>query len=135
MSELFIIQSGLEKQKLFDHLQIRQLPFKAYIDDYNQIRSIPQNNYLWVCYQYVADFTGYNCYEVHMLFKFLFLPTKVISLFDFLSGSSTGLSLSEFQAYIASIKHYALIELGVVIPEPEQVSFSPLKSENANHSR
>ena len=126
---LFIIHREFDKKALYQYLRTLTLPYRVYVEDHFQKRSIPQNSYLWVCYTYLADAVGCDANEVHEVCKALFLLIRQISLFDFMQRTTTVLSAAEFQCYTEAVKQYAY-ELGVAISEPEKLMFK-----NADHSR
>lgn len=85
-------------------------------------RSLKQNRaYFGLIVQSVAEFCGYSVDEAHeaLAFKFLrigepdaLLPTR---------RSTTSLSTTEFEAYSAQCKQFAAEELGIYVPDPNEV--------------
>jgi hypothetical protein len=91
-------------------------------------RSQQFNRYYWaVVVELLSEHTGYTPDEVHDLLKMRFIP-KRLSLADdngeikgefVLGGSTRKMSTEEFGKYIETIREWAAIELGVIIPDPD----------------
>jgi hypothetical protein len=89
-------------------------------------RSNQQNRYYHgVVLALVADTTGYSTTECHELMKAMFLPdNKVVAgkMIHF-SRSTTGLTTTEFEDYLKHIREWASVDLGIYIPQPNEVDF------------
>lgn len=94
-------------------------------------RSDRQNRYMWgVCYALLAEATGHSAEDLHEYFKAKFLP-KELAFADangeivdsyVIGGSTTRLSTTEFEDYVAKIRLWALdMPRPIVIPEPNEV--------------
>jgi len=93
------------------------------------MRTNAQNSYYWkVCLGYLSDHTGYTKEEMHEALKHQYLKVtkhseKEGKTFDLETWRSTSdLDTVEFGEYIEHVKAFALITLGVHIPDPEQVA-------------
>jgi len=86
-------------------------------------RTNKQNAYYWgVVLDYIADYTGFETYEVHEEMKRMFNPKP--SKFNpevTVGGTTTKLTTDEFNEYIEKIIRWAAMTLGVVIPDPNEI--------------
>ena len=93
------------------------------IRPHREQRTSPQNRYLWgVCYALIAEHCGYEVDELHEALAMKFLRIED----DPLTGSprrrrTPKTDTAEFAAYVEACRRFAAVELGVVIPDPEQV--------------
>jgi hypothetical protein len=111
-------------QKEFMEIWIASIPegseVKVLISRAKKNRSNPQNNYLrGVVYPLISENTGYTNEEVHDAMKYKFLMTEDSPLVRVRSTAS--LSTIEFEAYLEQIKTWASSELGIVIPNPNDI--------------
>lgn len=92
-------------------------------------RTLSQNNYLWgVCYKIIGDELGYDIEEIHEIMKQRFLKRqkdvdfkgKKITLEKTLS--TTKLSTTQFNQYVDKVKMFASSELGIYIPDPNEIN-------------
>ena len=89
-------------------------------------RTLQQNKYLFgVCYKMIADETGHTPEEIHEVMKSMFLKDyadfngqKVVII-----KSTTSLNTKQFGEYVDKVKRFAAQELGIVIPDAEEVEF------------
>ena len=86
-------------------------------------RTLPQNRWLWgVVYKLISDHTGYTVDEIHDSMRAMFL---IDNLGKFpVVRSTTSLDTVAFSAYVESIRQFASEDLGVVIPDPEEVDIA-----------
>ena len=83
-----------------------------------KIRSDPQNRYYWgIIVKMLGAELGYEKNEIHeaLKWKFLQIPGKLPTV-----KSTTKLSTVEFNDYIDEIVRWAAIDLGVVLPDPDE---------------
>lgn len=104
-----------------------EITIKAYRDT----RSVQQNRYYWgVCLKLISESTGYTADELHHIFKHKYLIDKerARELVDSLienylpPRSTTDLDTVEFNEYLEKIKNFASLELGIYIPEPDEIT-------------
>ncbi len=91
-------------------------------------RSINQNNYYWgVVLKLLSDHTGHSSDELHEIMKTMFnskrveIETKSGLHYKVIGQSTTRLSTVKMEDYLANIRQWASLELGVSIPEPNEV--------------
>lgn len=92
-----------------------------------QNRSLKQNAYYHgVVLKILSEELGYTGLEIHEVLKHQFLPTH-----DFffkgeqymIAPSTTDLNTAEFEEYLSHIRTWASSELGIFIPEPNEIEF------------
>lgn len=89
------------------------------IQRYRKTRSLQGNRYYWgVIIPLTAEYCGYDDQEMHEALKIKFLSKKGIIPTVI---STTKLDTAQFSDYIEKIKRWASVDLGLVIPEPEEV--------------
>lgn len=96
-----------------------------------EIRSNRQNRYLWgVPYKLLSEHLGYTIEEIHDICKYKFLsrPEIIHNIIKHrdeeivITKSTTILNTADFERYTSSIRQWAS-ELGVFVPEPNEVSY------------
>ena len=89
------------------------------IQEKKYVRSLSQNNLLWLYYGIIEEDLGVPSQELHEIFKKKFLPPKFISLkgkeYE-ISGSTANLDKMEFQDYLDKI----CAETNVPIPDTKK---------------
>lgn len=87
-------------------------------------RSAQANRYYWgVVLAAISEHTGYEQDELHEYFKKRFNPVSV-ALADgeeTVGGSTSRMDVSAFHDYVERIRRFALTELNVTIPDPNEV--------------
>jgi len=89
-------------------------------------RSGKSNAYLFgVVYRAISDKTGYETEELHEIMKAKFSKKRKMTVHGeetiFYKGTS-GMEQEEFSEFIDKVIRFAAMELGVVVPEPNQVT-------------
>lgn len=101
------------------------------IERESRTRSNPQNAYLWgVVYKLIADHVGDDVDSIHEEMKTRFIPKHVERINVetgeveelTVAGSTRKLTTQEFSDYVESIQRWAASFLGLVIPDPGEVS-------------
>ena len=115
-------------ERFFDYLKVISGPVEVWVSKWYSARSKHQNNFYWKCVVgLIAAETGNTSDEIHELMKSIFLKRIVYILTK--SGvqekasvrSTTELTTKEFEEYLESIRRWSAQELGVIIPEPNEV--------------
>jgi|WetSurMetagenome_2_1015567.scaffolds.fasta_scaffold121759_2 hypothetical protein len=87
----------------------------------NQARSDKQNNYYWgVVIELARNFCGYTKDEMHDAFGMMFRKMEAVDGVPTIRSTST-MSTTEFNQYVEDCKQFAAVELGVYIPDPNEV--------------
>ncbi len=93
-------------------------------------RSNPQNSYYWgVIIKLISEHLGYTTEETHEILKYKFLkidfeiPQKSKAQTELvpISRSTTQLDTKEMEEYLSQVRMWASGDLGVFIPEPNEV--------------
>jgi hypothetical protein len=85
-------------------------------------RSLNQNQYYWgVVLKLIADHIGAETEEIHDALKYQFAAKRFIG--NLVAPASTKrLDTIDFEAYLEKVRRWAVEELGVVIPLPNEVT-------------
>lgn len=82
-------------------------------------RSNLQNRYYWGCVlDILSNETGFTHEEMHELMARKFLSYEKQGVM--FAKSTTSLNTVEFEEYLASIRHFASVDLGCFIPLPNE---------------
>lgn len=83
-------------------------------------RSNNQNAYYWgVVIELLCGHTGYTSNEMHDALRMLFLMDRRINPPRI--KSTTSLDTKEFEEYLTNIRQWASLDLGVYIPDPNEI--------------
>lgn len=90
-------------------------------------RSDSQNNLYWMWLGIISKDTGNSAEDIHKVFARKFIGVDVV---DFAGEkiakvkSTTRLSTEDFTAYLGQVEAFALTELGIVLPHPEDLYYN-----------
>jgi len=88
-------------------------------------RTLDQNAYLWVINTLISNETGMETDEVHTYLKERFAPKRKITVKGtetIIPKGTSQFTKEEFSEYIERIKRFAAIELGIVIPDSNEIN-------------
>ncbi len=113
----FQITDDLQRQRLKQFIDRRELPFQVEIGPLKEPRSISQNARLWALHTIAAAVTGYTPDEMHELMLCKFFGTKEIECGGVrrtvpLKRSSTR-EKKEFREFLDAVETFYASELGV----------------------
>ena len=87
-------------------------------------RSLDQNAYYWgVVVKILAWEIGYTKDEMHEALKVKFLTYENVKGIPTVL-STANLNTKQFEVYLEMVRRWAAMDLGIVIPEPNQVDFT-----------
>lgn len=115
-----------EKKKLFGVLQkLKPVRYSLSIKQWRKRRSVSQNKFYWgVVLDILSKETGFFPDELHDILKKKFNPkVKVLRQTgeEFLiGGTTTEMETLEFENYLESIRTWALTDLDIFIPLPNE---------------
>lgn len=116
-----------DKKKFFSILKVLKGEHAVAIKKKRAQRSGSQNRYYWsVVIAYLSEELGYTKEEVHQIMGRMFLKyVKSVSdgTEETFVRSTTSLASAEMTIYIESIRTFALSELGVYIPDPNEIIY------------
>lgn len=105
--------------------QLEGKPVEVSIGRLRHNRSLSQNNLMWAWYRHISQETGNDEQRLHVMFKGMFLPLEDLVLPNGetvkVVGSTRGLDTAAFGVFLDRIKAFAAQELGIALPEPDQV--------------
>jgi len=97
-------------------------PVEVTVKTQTKKRSSSQNRYYWgVVIPLISESTGYTLDEAHEAIKLKFLRIHGDKLDSV--GSTKKLSTKEFEDTMEEIRAFAINELSVYIPEPNEVDY------------
>jgi hypothetical protein len=116
-----------DKHKLFSILKNLKGSFAISLKKNKPTRSHAQSRYYWgVVLAYLSEETGFTKDEAHQLMQRMFLkyvkdvPDKKPQQFV---RSTTSLTTVEMNEYIEQIRTFAITELGIYIPDPNEIIY------------
>mgnify|MGYP002347766258 CR=1 FL=1 len=87
-----------------------------------ETRSDKQNRYYWgVVLKIIGDDLGYSTDEIHQLMQREFL--KYENKENVFFRSTTTLNTKEMETYLENIRRFALLNLGIYVPLPNETEF------------
>ena len=134
---LLKIRTPTDKEKVLEY--VSKLPDKQYnvtVNLHRQTRSCPQNRLYWMWINCISRETGNDPADLHEYFGDKWLQKIEVKMFDgFIvrkSQSTTTLNTAEFTAYLDKIQIFASSELGIVLPNPEDLVFAEFQDYYSN---
>lgn len=117
-----------DKRKLFSILKNLKGSFAIQVKKHRENRSLAFNRYYWsVVIPYIAMETGYTKEEMHDVLRRMFLSyekkNEITQSVDVFLLSTAKLDNVEFNEYIEKIRSFALEQLNIYIPLPNEINF------------
>lgn len=118
-------QKKESKQKLFEYLKTLNSVYKIEIKKDKNKRSYSQNRYYHgIVVKLIAEDTGHFPDEMHEILKTMFLQYDAIiektGVVVRIAKSTTELNTAEFEEYLEKCRIFALTDLGIRIPLPNE---------------
>lgn len=126
MELIYNSQEDTDKKRLYQVLKnLKNGVYKINIQKVKNIRSLSQNKYYWaVVVAVLASEVGYYRDEMHMLLRRKFLgytkTNPITGEEDVFAKSTTDLNTQEMEMYLESIRTWAISELDIYIPLPNE---------------
>lgn len=123
--EVTLRRSSKEKMKRY----VETLPdgeFNLDIKQEREIRTISQNSLYWLWLTCIMAETGNDKDYLHIFFGKKYLPQDRRIVFNYpvdVTTSTTSLDTAQFTHYLERIQQFANSELGIVLPNPEDLHF------------
>ena len=118
-------------ENVFYYLQRLKNTIEVVIRQPKSLRSLQQNRYYWgVIVEILSQHTGYEPEEVHEMLKskFLLRFARINEENIPYTLSTTKLSTKEFKEYIEKIQMWAAEELGIILPDPQEIDIEEEKN-------
>ena len=93
-------------------------------------RSIDQNSLYWLWINCISNETGNDKYELHRFFKSSILGIESRICFGIVYNDTTttkDLDTAQFTQYLEKIQIFANTELGITLPNPDDLEFERFK--------
>jgi hypothetical protein len=100
--------------------------FEVEITKKRETRSLPQNKLYWLWLTCIMNETGNDKIDLHKFFSEKYLPVNIHAVFGEQierAISTTILDTLQFTHYLERVQQFANIELGIVLPNPEDLHF------------
>ena len=100
--------------------------FEVEIKKKREMRSIPQNRLYWLWISCIMSETGNDKADLHKFFSEKYLPKNISEVFGeqvLKTVSTTILDTKQFADYLERVQQFANAELGIVLPNPEDLHF------------
>jgi hypothetical protein len=125
----FKIQYQADKAKVIAYIEklTEGKKYSVSISQKREIRTLPQNKLYWLWIACICDETGNDKDTLHEFFKMKFLEGGFVELFNdsfWMNGSTKRLNTKQFTNYLDLIQGFASAELGIVLPNPEDLYFA-----------
>jgi hypothetical protein len=121
----YTIRSILDRERLIQALSLLNLErdWDVTIARHKTGRSLSQNSLYWKWLKIVGDELGYAAQEVHETLMPRFLAPKLVTIggFEREVYSTRGLDTAAFSEYLDHIYRFAVGELGIILPLPEEL--------------
>lgn len=109
-----------ELYRYYDKYAAEGKPVKVEIKRALPQRSLQQNRYYWgVVVKMIAEYTGHEPDDVHSFLKYRFLRQSD-GIIEW-TRSTADLDRAEFTEYIEKCRQWALDELNITIPSPDDM--------------
>lgn len=113
----FRIEDDLQRQRLKQFIDARNLPFQVDVGPIREQRTLSQNSRLWALHQLAAAATGHAPDELHEIMLCKFFGTKEIEVCgirrEVPAKRSSTRDKQEFRAFLDSVETFYASELGV----------------------
>jgi hypothetical protein len=115
-----------DKERLYETLKgLKLVPYQVELKVYRNNRSNQQNAYYWgVVVKMLSDYTGFTPDEMHEYLRGRFLkyikPLPGGEMAE-IRQSTTDLDTKEFELYLEQIRMFAVQDLDIQIPLPNEI--------------
>lgn len=109
--------------------------FEVEIKQKRPIRSIPQNKLYWLWLTCIMHETGNDKTDLHKFFSEKYLPKNIHEVFGeqiLKTISTTILDTKQFTDYLERVQQFANVELGIVLPNPEDLHWQEFYEQYRN---
>ena len=126
-----LIKTDADKIKAHEKIDGLSLdkPWQIEIKPYKKNRTIAQNKLYWQWATYIGNEIGYTKDEMHAILADMFIPDVFIEYAGKViiqDKSTSRLNTKEFTEYLEKIDRWAVIELSIVLPSPEDLYYEAM---------
>lgn len=135
----FAVRSEADKKAITDYLNkldISQREYKVSIVRKAEKRTLQQNRLYRLWLNCISAESGNDVEDLHEYFKatFLDIHSRIIYGKEIIRvTSTTELNTEQFKAYLDKVQQWASVELGIILPEPEDMIFSQFEERYKNY--
>ena len=126
-----IIHNDSDKDRVISHIKALNVgkPWSVDIKLYKKNRSLSQNKLYFMWLKCIGDDIGYDSQDLHAIMADKFLPDEIVEY----GGkqikkdkSTSRLNTKEFTEYLEKIDRWAVTEMGIVLPSPDDLIFEAM---------
>lgn len=135
----FKVVSDADKQAVTDYinkLDVSQRQYKVVISRKEEKRTIPQNRLYRLWLNCISSESGNDVEDLHEYFKMQFLGVHSRIIYGeevIRTVSTTELNIDQFTAYLDKVQQWASVELGIILPNPEDLIFEQFAERYKNY--
>jgi len=126
---IFKVTSEESRNSVIQYLSRLNLikKYDVQISPVKKLRTIPMNRLYWLWLNCISHETGNEVKDLHEHFTEYYLPRETVQIFNKTTErpiSTTKLTTVEFTSYLEKIEQFSSMELGIVLPHPEDLYFA-----------
>lgn len=135
----FAVRSEADKKAITDYLNkldISQREYKVSIVRKAEKRTLQQNRLYRLWLNCISAESGNDVEDLHEYFKLKYLDVHARIIYGqevVRVTSTTELNTEQFTAFLDKVQQWASIELGIILPEPEDMIFSQFEERYKNY--
>lgn len=134
----FAVRSEVDKKAITDYLSkldISQREYKVSIVRKAEKRTLQQNRLYRLWLNCISAESGNDVEDLHEYFKLKYLDVHARIIYGqevVRVTSTTELNTEQFTAFLKRVQEWASVELGIILPEPEDMIFSQFEERYKN---
>jgi hypothetical protein len=126
-----IIKTQDDKNKALNRISMLVLekPWQIDIKPYKKNRTLAQNNLMWLWLTCIGNEIGYTENEMYDIMVDKFLPDETIEYGGKQikkNKSTSRLKVKEFTVFLEHVDRWAVSEMGIILPCPEDIYFEAM---------
>ena len=104
--------------------------YRLLLDKVKRRRTVDQNRLMWLWLSCISEETGNTPQELHDIYcsKFLARTADFRGETIWVVSGTSGLTTSEFSAFLDRIQAHAASELGITLPNPDDATFGAFET-------
>lgn len=135
----FTLRSEADKKAVNDYIQkldLSKRQYKVSISKKEEKRTLPQNRLYRLWLNCISFESGNDVDDLHEYFKMRFLGVHSRIIYGeeiSRTVSTTELNTEQFTAYLDKVQKWSSIELGIMLPNPEDLIFEQFAERYRNY--